>query len=142
VQLRLCGPRANGSHTQHISQELGRDGVEHLAGKRHAPLSQVEEELPRHAQALVDFERVVDVGVVDQTLPADGCARLLEVRAHDNEQVILVLFLQRHQPVAVLEGSFGVVDGARANDDQQSAIGIFALHDGDGFIAPLQDRLS
>lgn len=142
MELGLCSPCADSTNTQHVSQELRRDGVEHLAGKRHAPLGQVSEKLSRDTQTLVDFEGVVNVWVVDEALPSDSCARLLQVRAHDDEQVILVLLLQGQQAIAVFEGGFGVVDRTWAYDDKQPAIGIFALYNSDSFVASLDDSFS
>jgi len=43
----------------------------------------------RDAQAVVDAEAAVEVRVVDQALPADGGARLLEVHAHHDLEVAL-----------------------------------------------------
>jgi hypothetical protein len=47
--------------------------------------------------------------------------------------------LHRDEAVAVLERRLGVVDGAWPNDDEQPALGVFALDDGDGLIAPGED---
>ncbi len=57
------------------------DCVEHLAGDGHALVGQVDEELARHAETLVDLETVVDVGIVDQTFQPT-VVRGFEVRAH------------------------------------------------------------
>lgn len=93
MDLGLGGTRTDSTDGQTIGQELGGDCVEHLAGDGHALVGQVDEELARYAETLVDLEAVVDIGVVDQTLPADCCAGLLEVRAHDDQQLIGVLLL-------------------------------------------------
>jgi hypothetical protein len=93
VDLGLGGTRTDSTDGQTIGQELGGDCVEHLAGDGHALVGQVDEELARYAETLVDLEAVVDIGVVDQALPADCCAGLLEVRAHDNQQLVGVLLL-------------------------------------------------
>ena len=55
----------------------------------------LEQQLARDAQALVDAEAVVEVRVVDQALPADRGARLLEVDPHhDLERVGVALALR------------------------------------------------
>ena len=64
----------------------GRDHVEELAARRQAEPVDVEQQLARDAQALVDAEALVEVRVVDQALPADRRARLLEVHAHHDLQ--------------------------------------------------------
>ncbi len=48
---------------------------------------QLEQELARDAQAVVDAEAAVEIGIVDQAFPADGRARLLEINAHDDQQI-------------------------------------------------------
>lgn len=141
VQLALGRPGAHGTHAQQIGQELRRDCVQHLARDGHATLGQVDEELARYPEALVDLERVVNVGVVDQALPAHGGARFLEVGAHDDEQLVLVLFLQLQQAVAVFERHLGVVDGAGANNDEEPPLVVAALDDVNGLIAAGDDRL-
>lgn len=141
VQLGLGGTGANGTHREQIGQELRRDGIEHLGSDGHALGGQVDKELARQAQTLVDLEAAIDIGIVDQTLPADGRAGLLEVRAHDNEKLILVLLLLLEQHVAVSQGSLGVVDRAGADDDEQAAVGIGAVDDGHGLLARLDDGL-
>lgn len=87
MQLALGGARADGAEGDGVGEELRGDGVEHLAGDGHAGAGEVAVELAGDAQALVDLEGLVDLGVVDQPLPADGGAGLLEVGAHDDEDV-------------------------------------------------------
>ena len=73
-------------------------------------------------QALVDFEGAIQVGVVDESLPADGGARLFEVDAHDDQQVLVELIGGGLQAAGVVDGGLGVVDGARADNDQQAIV--------------------
>lgn len=91
VQLRLGRPRANRTKRNEVCEELWGDGIEHLAGDWHTGASQVCEELPANAETLVDLVGLVNVRVVDQTLPADGGAGLLEVGAHDDAEVVAEL---------------------------------------------------
>ena len=49
----------------------------------------VEQELPRQPQPLVDVEALVEVGIVDEPLPADRRPRLLEVAAHHDDQELV-----------------------------------------------------
>ena len=39
-------------------------------------------------QTAIDLEGVIEIGVVDQPLPAHRGARLFEIHAHDNQQVL------------------------------------------------------
>lgn len=57
---------------------MGADSVEELRGDRDTHVGQVGEELTGHAQTLVDLEGAVDVGVVDQTFPADSRTGFLD----------------------------------------------------------------
>lgn len=88
VQLRLGGSRSNRTNRDTVRQELGADGIQHLARNRHPTARQINKHLPADPQSLVDLETLVDVWVVDQTLPSDSRARLLEVSAHDDAQVV------------------------------------------------------
>ena len=54
----------------------------------HAQGGELEEEFARDAQAAVDVEGVVEVGIVDEALPAHGGAGLLEVDPHDDQEVV------------------------------------------------------
>ena len=74
------------------------------------------------AQALVDAVALVEVRVVDEPLPADRRARLLEIDAHDDleragEAIALGLQLSR-----VLDRGERIVDRARAHDDEQPVV--------------------
>lgn len=59
--MKKCG-------TTHC-EVLGRNGVEQLQGDGNTHLRQVAQQLPCHAQALVDLKGAVQIGVVDQALP-------------------------------------------------------------------------
>lgn len=137
MQLAFGGPGADGADGEEVGEELGGDGVEHLAGERHALGGEVDEELPTKPQALVDEETAINLWVVDQPLPADGGAGLLEVGSHDDDQVVLVLLLHLQQPVAVIERRHGVVNAAGPNNHKQPSVGVGALDDGDAVITPL-----
>jgi hypothetical protein len=106
----------------------------------HADLVHLEEELARKAQPLVHVEGLVQVRVVDEALPADGGARLLEVNAHDDREVVA-------QPVAlalharrVLDRRLVVVDRARPHHDEQPVVG--AAQDVVHGLAPLERCLA
>ncbi len=139
MELRLGRARADRAERDQVREELRGDCVEHLAGDGHALGRQVAEELAADFQALVDLEALVDVRVVDQTLPADGRPRLFQVRPHDDQQVVFELVRERPQSPAVLQGGFGVVDRAGSAHHQEPVI--FLRYDSDCFSAALQDGL-
>ncbi len=67
------------------------DHVEELGAGGDAHSGEVEEEMASLAEAVVDLEGLVEVGVVDEALPAEGGAGLFEVDAHDDAEVAGVL---------------------------------------------------
>ena len=77
MELRLGGARADGAPGHEIGDVLRRDGIKQLRADWDAEVGEVAEELAGEAQALVDLERAVDVGIVDEAFPADGRARFL-----------------------------------------------------------------
>jgi len=76
----------------------------------------------RDAEAVVDAERTVDLRVVDETLPADRGAGLLEVDAHHHEELGGMLLGFLLQEGGVLQGGLGVMDGARTDDHHQAVV--------------------
>lgn len=139
VKLGLGGAGTNGAKGDEVSEELWGDGIQHLGGNRHAHGGKVAEELAGDAQALVDLVRLIDVWVIDQTLPSDGCAWLLKVGAHNDAEVAGELLGELLEAGAVLERGGGVVDGAWADDNDEAVV--LAHDDLDGILASLDDGL-
>ena len=102
-------------------------------------MCQVDEELARDAQALVYLEGAVDVRVVDEPFPPDGCAWFFEVGPHHDEKGVGVLGLLRKEPLRVFDGRGGVVDGAGADYDEEALLRVGALDDGSGLLAGVDD---
>lgn len=116
VQLGLGCAGTNGTEGDQIGEVLGGDGVEHLAGDGHTQACEIGIELTGYTETLVDVVGLVDVRVVDQTLPSDGCTGLLEVGAHDDTEVRGKTSGELLEAVGIFECSFGVMDGAWPND--------------------------
>lgn len=87
MHLRLGGACTDRSPRAHVGCELWCDGVEELTRSGHTQPYDIEEQLSTYAQALVDFIRVVEEGVVDEAFPAHRCAWFLEVGARDYAEV-------------------------------------------------------
>jgi cobaltochelatase CobN len=85
-------------------------------------LVDLEEELARQAQALVHVEGLVEARVVDEALPAHRRARLLEVHAHHDGEVVLQALALFLQALRVLDRRAVVVDRARAHHHQQPVV--------------------
>ena len=77
------------------------------------------------------------MGVVDEALPADGGAGLLEVNAHDDAQVGGKLLDGGFEQGGVFAGGPGIVNGAGADEGEQARVA--AVEDGGDFIAGVED---
>lgn len=137
VKLTLGRPSTNGTQRDQIGQKLRTDGIQHLTSNGHALRSQIAEQLSADFQALVDGVAFVDIWIVDQALPADCCSWLFEVGAHDDAEVIFQLVGELDEAGAVFYGSFGVVEGAWADHDEETVITL--LDDFDGLFAAFVD---
>ncbi len=116
------GAGTNRAPADQVPDVLGRDHVQKFAGRGHAQAVDVDEQLAGDAQAFVDAVAAVQVGVVDQALPADGGAGLFKIHAHHDFQRVFVLLAHVGQAAGVVQRGLGVVDGAGADDDQQAVI--------------------
>ena len=83
---------------------------------------QIAEQLAADVQAVFNLERVIQVGVVDQTFPADGGTRLFEVDAHDQIEGVADFCSELLEARGVVLGSLDIVDRAGADDDEQAVV--------------------
>lgn len=139
VELGFGGTGTNGTYRDAVGKELRRDGVEHLGGNRHALVGKVGKELSRDAETLVDLERVIDIGIIDESLPANSRSGLLEVGAHHDAQVIGELVGELLETGSILMGGGRVVDGAGTDDDEKSVAG--SKHNVCGIASALDDSV-
>lgn len=130
MQLRLGGTGTNGTERDEVGQVLGRNGVQHLTGNGHAGAGQVGVEPTRDTQALVDVVGFVKVRVVDQALPSDRGAGLLEVGTHDDTEVGRQLLGELLQASSVFHSGGRVMNGAGSNDHEQTVIALLNNLDG------------
>lgn len=124
MELRLGSTGTNSAKGDQISHILRGDGVEHLRSNRHARAGEIDVELAGDAETLVDVEGLVNVGVVDQTLPSNGGTGLLEVGAHNNAEVVGESLGDSLEALAVLDSGLGVVDRAGSNDNEKAVIAL------------------
>ncbi len=122
VGLGFGGTRADRRPGDQVLQILRGDRVQRLGGGGQAHVDQITQQLTADVQAILDLEAVVQIGVVDQTLPAHGGAGLFKIHAHDQIQGIADFGSQLLETAGVVLGRFHVVDGAGANDDEQAVI--------------------
>src|SRR5688572_18066938 len=122
VHLAFGGARADRPPGHQVADVLRRDHIEELAARRHARLVDAHEKVARDAQALVDAEAAVEIGVVDQAFPAHRGARLLEIDPHEDFELARMLFPFLGKLLGIGESGHWVMDGARP-DHHQHAIG-------------------
>jgi len=136
--LALGGARADRAPADEVADVLRADGVQQFAGRGHAQAVDVDEQFARDAQALVYAVAAVEVGVIDQPLPADGGAGLFEIHAHHDFELIAVLGAHGLEFARVFNGRIGVVNGARPDDHQQPVV--LAAHDAVDAPARVRDQ--
>jgi hypothetical protein len=122
VHLALGRPRADRAPCDEIGDVLRRDHVEVFGSGGQLEVVDLEQDSPRESQAFVDAEAVVEPGIVDEAFPADGRARLLEVDAHDDDQVARELAPEHGEPVGIIDCRVVVMDRARADDHEQPVV--------------------
>ena len=122
VHLAFRITRANSAPADQIANILRGNRIKPFRSGGQAEPQHVGEHLACQEHALADVELAVEIRIVDQTLPADGGARLLEIHAHDDDQTILKLVLDGGQLLGVLVRRLGIVDRAWADDGQQTIV--------------------
>src|SRR5438034_3041744 len=122
VRLALARPGTDRPPGDGVGDVLRGDRIEELAADEEAEVEDREEELAGGSQARVDVAGAVEVSVVDEPLPAHGRPRLLEVDPHRDQQVLVEFAGRGGEATGVVERGLGVVDAARARDDEQAII--------------------
>ncbi|MOA33700.1 hypothetical protein D3C78_1550160 [compost metagenome] len=122
MHLRFSGTSADRAPAHQICQILRGDHVEEFAGSRQARIIDIQQQLTRQTQAVVDLEAIIHLRIVDQTLPAHGSTRFFKINAHHHFQLTAQFLTQRQQATGVLFGGFGIVDRARADHHQQAIV--------------------
>ena len=122
VDLTLGGSRADCPPAYEVGDVLGGDHVEEFSAGGYAHLGQIEEQAACDAQSVADAEGFVEVRIVDQALPAEGGARLLEIDTHDDHEIAGKLGDRFFQKFRIFPGRNRVVDRARAYHDDQAIV--------------------
>src|ERR1043166_5142620 len=73
-------------------------------------------------QTVIYLEGLIEVWIINQTLPTDGRARLLKINPHHQTQLILQFSHGIFEPASVLKRSLRVMDRAGPDDYQQSVV--------------------
>ncbi len=122
VHLAFRVARADRAPADQVADVLRGDRIEPFRGGGQTEVQHVGQHLAGEPHALADIELAVQVGIVDQTLPADRGARLLEIHAHDDDQTILELLLDRGELLRIFMRGLRIMDGARADDGEQTVV--------------------
>ena len=110
VHLALGSARADCRPRDEVGDVLRHDGVEELSRRQQSPLGDMDEQLARSVESARDVERAVEVRVVDEPLPPQGGARLLEVDPHHDEHTVGDGLGERREPIGILERGRFVVN--------------------------------
>src|SRR6185295_2468947 len=84
MHLAFGGASSNCRPSHQIGKVLWRRGVKELTPCGDAEVGDVPQQPTCDPQATIDVEAAVETGIIDQPLPADRCARLLEIDTHDD----------------------------------------------------------
>jgi len=122
MDLALRGARADGAVGDEVGHVLRSDRIEEFGRGGEAGLGDLGEEAAGETQAFVDAERAIDLRVVDEPLPADRGPRLLEVDAHDHEELGGVLLRLLAKEGGIFQGGLRVMDGTGTDDHQQAVV--------------------
>src|SRR6516162_6621028 len=76
--------------------------------------------MSRQSQAVINFVRLVQVGIIDQALPAHCGSRFFKVDPHDEAEILRELFNRSLQQTSVFARGFGVVNRTGPNHYQQT----------------------
>ena len=96
--------------------------VEELGAGVHPHLTDLEKERAGSAESGLDVEAIIEVGVINKALPANGGAGLFEVDPHHDEKAVAEFFGQFLEAASVLQGRFLAVYGAGTDDKEQPGI--------------------
>ena len=122
MDLALGGARADRGPGHQIGDVLRRGHVEEFGAGRHAEIVHRGEQIAGKPQALVDVEAAVEIGIVDQSLPADDRARLLEIDAHHDLEPVGEMLAQGGEALGVIDRRNGIVDRAGTDDDEKPVV--------------------
>ena len=122
VYLAFSRARTNRAPRNQVGVVLRRNHVQEFSRSRHAHFVQSQQQLTRLAQAVVDVKRTVQVRIVNQAFPANGCTRFFKIHAHHNQQLFLIFFAQGQQFLRIFYRRLGIVNRAWADDNQQTVV--------------------
>ena len=122
MDLALGGAGADRHPRRQVGDVLRDLDVQEFRRRRQPQIVEVEQQFARETQSFVDVKALVQIRIVDQSLPTDRRARLLEVGAHDDDQVIGMAGGETSEPFTVVERRHRIVDRTGTGDYDESWI--------------------
>ena len=122
MHLALDRASPNATPSDEVRVVLPERRVEKFGGNRQAQRCEIDHQLSRESQSLVDLEAAVEVGIVDESPPTDDGARLFEVDPHDHEQFGGMARGQPMQARCIFARRRRIVDRAWSDHRQQPVI--------------------
>ncbi len=124
--LAFRGAGTDGCPANEVGDVLRADRIQELRSAGKAQLIDPEENRSRQFHPCRNVAGAVETGIVDEPFPPHGGSRLFEVGSHDNEEAVTQGIGDGLQLAGILIGSLGVMDGARADDDQEP-VAVFSM---------------
>ncbi len=124
--LAFRGAGTDGCPANQVGDVLRADWIQELRSAGKAQLIDPEENRSRQFHPCRDVAGAVETRIVDEPFPPHGGSRLFEVGSHDNEETVTQGIGDGLQLAGILIGSLGVMDGARADDDQEP-VAVFSM---------------
>src|SRR5260370_24332624 len=137
MDLALGGASSNGAPAYQARQVLRDNHVEKFSPCWYSHFCQVEKKTTGQPEAIVDFEGLIKMRIVNQPFPTNSCAWFLEIDPHDKSEVRGQFGDCRLEKSRIFARSVGVMNGAGPDHNQQTMI--LALKDAANFCAGLKN---
>ena len=84
VNLAFCGSGTNRSPANQVSDVLRRNQIKKLGGCRDAQTVDIQQQFTGDIQPLVDLITVIQIRIINQSLPTYGGTWLFKINPHDD----------------------------------------------------------
>ena len=122
MYLAFSRTRTNRAPRNQVGVVLRRNHVQEFSRSRHAHFVQSQQQLTRLAQAVVDVKRTVQVRIVNQAFPANGCTRFFQNTRASQSAALSHIFCARAAILRIFNRRLSIVNRTWADDDQQTVV--------------------
>jgi len=116
MRLGFGRPGSYGCPGKEFGNILGNNRIQHLAACGKAQFIDAHQQAPSSPKPPGNIIGAVHARIYDQPSPTERRAGFFEINAHNDKQRIRILARKPGQPIGILEGSLGVVDGTGTDD--------------------------